>query len=386
VRGVVVATLMRREGGTGVQTHARTVVEHSVAAGRESSVVTPFEASSPLLAPAFALRQPLRVVSRPAAVWWYRAGHAHYLRQALGAELARRPGAVVYAQCPVSAAVALDVRHDQPVVLAVHFNHSQAEEWTGKGEVRRDGRVFRGIEALDRDVLPRVDGLVYVSEDSRELVEARIPAAARVPSMVLPNPVPGRPGGNAPAMTGDLITVGSLEPRKNHAYLLDILARAHGAGRRYSLTIVGEGPEFGSLREHARHLNLGEHVRFAGYRTDVTDLLRGHRAYVHTAVAESFGIVLVEAMHAGLPVVAAPVGGIPEVVRDGRDGLFWPLDDAAAAAEVLTGLLDDPARCAAMAAAARQGAQRFEPAVLMPRLLSFLDGCQKAAKPVSRHV
>lgn len=367
---VVIATVMRPHGGSGVQSHMRTLCEY---AGGGASLVTPFASRSPWLRPAFALRFPLRLLNAAAGVWWYRAGHAHFLARALRAHLAAHPDAVIYAQCPVSAGVALRVRTTQPVVLAVHFNLSQADEWAGKGEIAHGGRLFRSIRAFERHVLGRLDGLVYVSEDSRRRLEARVPATCRVPSVVIGNAVPGpAPRTGPPPLTGDLITIGSLEPRKNHRYLLEILAQARRLGYRYTLTVVGSGPARGSLEKLAAQLGIADAVRFAGFRADARDLLPGHRAYVHTAVEESFGIALVEAMGAGLPVVAAPVGGIPELVQDGVEGLYWPLDDGRAAAQTLISLLEAPERHAAMSTAALRRAEEFTPERLGPRLLTFL--------------
>lgn len=369
--GTVVATLMRPEGGTGVQAHTRTVTEYAATVGHPLSVVTPFDARSPMLRPAFGMRLPLRLASPAASVWWYRAGHAHYLRQALRDRLSGRDDPVIYAQCPVSAAVALET--GRPVVLAVHFNGSQADEWAGKGDVRAGGRLYRAIATLEQQVLPRVQGLVYVSGDSRRRVEARIPGTTDVPSVVIANSVSPQPVDGPPAVTGDLITIGSLEPRKNQAHLLEILAQVRRTGHACRLTIVGDGPERARLERQAARLGVADLVRFLGYRTDARSLLRGHRLYVHTALDESFGIVLVEAMAAGLPVLAAPVGGVPEVVRPGVDGLFWPLDDARAAAHLLVALLDDPARRREMSEAAVRRAAEFTPDRLGPRLLAFLD-------------
>lgn len=373
---VVLATLMRPYGGTGVQAHTRTVAEYAASAGRGATVVTPFDASSPLRDPVFAVRLPVRLVSRPAAVWWHRAGHAHYLRAALRGRL--HDDAVIYAQCPVSASVALET--GRPVVMAVHFNGSQADEWAGKGEISAGGRVHRSIRELERRVLPRLDGLVYVSADSRTRVEERIPETTRVPSVVIANAVSPHPVGARPTITGDLITIGSLEPRKNQAYLLEVLAAARRLGRRCTLTVVGDGPDRTMLERRATHLGIAEDVRFLGYRADARALLSGHRLYAHAAVEESFGIVLVEAMSAGLPVLAVPVGGVPEVMRPGTDGLFWPLDDADAAAKTLVSLLDDPTGRAVMSRAAQRHAADFTPERLGPMLLAFLDDVARRAR------
>lgn len=377
MRHVVIATLMRREGATGVQSHVRAVGDHARATGTPLSIVTPFEARSPLLAPAFAVRAPLRRLSRPAAVWWYRAGHAHYLRQALAARLKDHPDAVIYAQCPVSAAVALEVRTEQPVVMAAHFNVSQADEWAEKGELRAGGDLFDSIRALEARTLPRLEGIVYVSADSRRRVEERLPDVASVRSAVIPNPVPIRSSSDTGSPSRDVVSVGSLEPRKNHSYLLDVVAEAARAGRRYTLTLVGDGPERSALAERATRLGIGDLLRFTGHLDDVGPTLADHRVYAHTATMESFGIALVEAMGVGLPVLTGRVGGIPEIVRSDVDGQFWPLDDAPAAARMLNALMADPERRNALGRAASARAREYAPETLGPRLLAFLDDATK---------
>lgn len=372
---VVMATLLRPDGSSGVQSHMRTFHEYLAAAARPVSVVNPFSSRARLLAPVFGARLGIRRISPPAGVWWYRHWHAHYLQRALAVHLAERPDAVVYAQCPVSAAVALRVRTRQPVVMAAHLNISQAEEWAGKGEIQRYGDLFRSIQSFEQSVLGELDGIVYVSEFTRAQLEERIPALAKVPGVVVPNPVTVS---DSPVRelvpTADLVTVGGLESRKNQGYLLEVLAAAGRRGHRYTLTLVGDGPDRAGLEAKARQLGLTGQVRFAGYRQDPRGLIRAHRLYCHTATMESFGIVLVEAMAEGLPVLAAAVGGVPEVVRSGLEGLHWPLDDVDAAADVLVGLMRDDAGRARMAAAARSRASTVYSAEVVGRqLVAFLD-------------
>ncbi|QGN59153.1 glycosyltransferase [Nostocoides sp. HKS02] len=317
---IVIATIMREVGGSGVQSHVETLRSFAHTAGRPTTLVTPFSASSPLLRPVFAARLAVRLVSRPAGVWWYRHWHGHYLGTALSARLRTTTGpAVVYAQDPVSASAALAVRTTEPVVMVVHFNVSQADEWADKGELPRGGRTYASIRALEEDVLPRLDGLVYVSQFMRSVLEDRMPALRALPGIVIPNCVAAieRPASEPVA---DLVTVGALEPRKNQGYLLEVLAAAAQRGHRYSLTVIGDGPDRGRLERQAARLGLTGQVSFAGYQADPRRLMAGHRLYCHTARMESFGIALVEAMSEGLPVLAAPVGGIPEVVRPGVEG------------------------------------------------------------------
>ena len=378
-REVVTATLMRPLGDTGVQRHLQTFGQYADSVGRPVTLVTPFSSRSWLLPLTFAARSAIRPISRSASVWWYREGHAQFLRRALRDRLARGTGGgeVVYAQCPVSAHAALQVRVHQPVVMVAHFNISQADEWAGKGDIPANGALFRSIRAFEERVLSRLDGIVYVSAFTRNALERRVPALLDVPGVVIPNSVPmtSAPGApEVPEIEGDLLTVGTLEPRKNHAYLLEVLHAAALRGHRYTLTIVGDGPERHRLEAIVQQLGLAEQVTFVGYRADARAFMASHRLYCHTSTMESFGIVLVEAMAEGLPVLAGAVGGVPEVFRSGQEGVFWPLDDASTAAAVLVGLMEDPETRRQLAAAGQARARsEFSTDALGRQLLAFLD-------------
>ncbi|WP_410787974.1 glycosyltransferase family 4 protein [Kribbella sp. C-35] len=374
---IVMAMLMRRNGGSGVQTHVRTVRQYLDDAARPASVVNPFSSKDPLLPPIFGARFAIRMFSPQAGVWWYRHWHAHYLQRALSAHLSNAGPAVLYAQCPVSAAVALRVRTTQPVVMAAHFNVSQADEWAGKGEIARFGTMFGAIRLFEEQVLTELDGIVYVSEFARSVLEDRMPAIRNVPGIVIPNPVNIPSPGAVSPHSADLITVGALEPRKNHSYLLEVLGAAARRGHRYTLSVVGDGPDRRALQAQAKALGLGDQVRFLGYQADPPSLMAGHRLYCHTATMENLPIALLEAMAGGLPVVAGAVGGIPEIVRPGQEGQFWPLDDPEAAAGVLIEVLEDPVRLRAMAASATVRAEaEFSSEVVGKRLVSFLENTE----------
>lgn len=380
---LVVATTLRPEGITGVHTHFTQLLAHlagtatGTATGAGATLLTPFSWGGPLRVPVFGARFALDRVSPAAGVAWYRAGHEAFLRRALRRYLRSHGDCVVYAQCPLSARAALRERlgPHQRVVLAVHFRVSQADEWADKGLVPRDGRVFRGIRDLERAVLPRVDGLVYVSRWAREAVLDWLPEAAAVPSAVVDNFVTPYEPATPPGPLADLVTVGNLETVKNHRYLLEVLAASGARGRRVSLDVYGEGPERADLERRARQLGVADLVRWHGFRRDVRDRLPGYRLYVHASYSESSSLAIMEAMAAGLPVVAGDTGPLTELFDDGVEGRLWPLDDAAAAAGVLLGLLDDePARERAAQAARDRFARDFTAAAVAPRLLDFVLG------------
>ncbi len=105
---------------------------------------------------------------------------------------------------------------------------------------------------------------------------------------------------------------------------------------------MGDGPERATVERLASTLGLNERVSLVGHRDDpAEELARGH-AFALTSAAENCPLALLQAMSTGLPVIASRVGGVPEVVRDGRDGLLVEPGDEAAFARALDRLVADP--------------------------------------------
>lgn len=372
---ILIATLSRETGQEGVQTHfneLRRFLQHD---GTTVAFVNPFDNSPLLIWPAFAPGRLLDPLSGPLRVWWHRYFHYVLLKRALARHLNDGRPCVVYAQCPLSAKASIETRRSptQKVVMAVHYNRSQADEWVLRGKLRAQGRIARGIRVLERRIATQVDGLVFFSEFMhRSLIEA-VPGANGIPFVVSGHFVERADAPVDEVARRDLISIGPLEPRKNHQYLLRVLAAAEQLGHRYTLTIVGGGPLRRRLIRLARALGVADRVTFTGFRPNAARWLTKHRALVHTAVVESFGVVLIEAMAYGRPILAAPVGAIPEVLENDVEGRYWPLDDPQAAARILIDVLDTPASYARMSAAARARFERsFAPERVAPRLVTFL--------------
>jgi glycosyltransferase involved in cell wall biosynthesis len=372
---LIIATILREEGNTGVQTHVRQLRKFLLREGPPIPVVTPFSRNRRVASAVFAVRPVLSRLSGSAGVVWYRHWHEVFLRRALRYRLADAGPCVVYAQEPVAARAALRARRgpSQRVVLAVHFRTSQADEWADKGEIKQDGSVFRGIRKLERAVIPDVDGLVFVSEWAQGALTGWLPEAGRVRSAVIGNFVAAAPDATAPASQAVLVTTGHLEPVKNHRYLLAVLAAANERGHQLTLDVFGEGPLLGGLQNLARSLGVAEQVRFRGFQRNIRDFLPGYRAYVHASYSESSSLAIMEAMAAGLPIVAGNIGPIAELCDDGAEARFWPLDDPQRGAATLLALLgDETARSSAARAASVRFHRDFDAAVVAPQLLSFL--------------
>ncbi len=376
---LVIATILREEGTTGVHTHVRQLRRYLDGSGGSAVLLTPFSWGRPLTDAVFSFRLILVRCSGAASVVWYRHWHEVFLRNALRRYLAKAGDCVVYAQGPLEAGAALRARRGphQRVVMAVHFKFSQADEWaaTMHSPISRDGLVFRRIRRFERRVIPQLDGLVYVSRWARDALLSWLPEAAEVPSAVIGNfiaPLPAQPPREP---LGDLVTTGGLDLVKNHRFLLEVLAEAKRLGRSLTLDLYGDGPLRKDLQQLASSLGLDEQIRFHGFRPDVRQFLPGYRAYVHASYSETSSLAIIEAMAAGLPIVAGGIGGIAELCDDGVEARFWPLDDPARAAAILLDLLDcEPARLKAASAATDRFHRDFRADVVGPQLRSFLLG------------
>lgn len=137
-------------------------------------------------------------------------------------------------------------------------------------------------------------------------------------------------------------SVGWLTDVKGHRFLVEAVAALKQEFPAAHLVIVGSGDRHGALVEQARQAGIAERVHLAGHREDVEDCLRGFDCFVHPSLNEGMGRALIEAMAAGLPVVASRVGGIPAVVQDGGNGLLVPPGESGALAEALGRLFRNP--------------------------------------------
>jgi glycosyltransferase involved in cell wall biosynthesis len=107
------------------------------------------------------------------------------------------------------------------------------------------------------------------------------------------------------------------------------------------MVIAGDGPLRSTLEDMARALAIADRVRFLGNRDDVPALLRSVDLFALASKFEPFGVVLLEAKAAGLPIVATAVNEIPEIVADGASGLLTPAGDAPNMADLFVKLALD---------------------------------------------
>jgi glycosyltransferase involved in cell wall biosynthesis len=146
-------------------------------------------------------------------------------------------------------------------------------------------------------------------------------------------------------------------PVKDQASLLRGFRDVAAARADTDLLLVGDGPKRGELEDLAASLGISDRVTFLGVRADVPDLLRASDVFALTSVSEAASLTLMEAKASGHPSVVTDVGGNPELVRDGREGLLVPRGDSAAIAQAILRLVDDPTAREAFGSAARARAE-----------------------------
>jgi glycosyltransferase involved in cell wall biosynthesis len=154
-----------------------------------------------------------------------------------------------------------------------------------------------------------------------------------------------------------IVHVARHHPVKDQPTLIRGFATAAADLPDVDLVLVGDGPLRQDLEDLARSLGVAGRVKFVGIRSNVPDWLAAADAFALTSVSEAASLTLLEAMATGLPVVVTAVGGNPEIVRDGVDGLHVPRGDVAALSAAFRRLFTDPALAARLGASGRARAR-----------------------------
>lgn len=139
-----------------------------------------------------------------------------------------------------------------------------------------------------------------------------------------------------------LINVARFYPEKAQNFLLECFARLAAQRPRLRLWIAGVGPLENKLCATAERLNLGDKVSFLGFVAELPQLLALTDIQVHPAHIEGVPLAICEGMAAGLPIVASSVGGLPEILDYGRNGLLVPTLDHESFGAALLRFVDDP--------------------------------------------
>ena len=269
-----------------------------------------------------------------------------------------------------------------PAILHEHANHT-------------DTPWFQKI--ADRLLAPHTDLAIAVSESTAEFTtRARLMPAERTKVVYLGSPLDefARPRTAqevvaARASLGiaeDTIAVGTvtrLMPSKGNQYLVEAVPEIVTRAPRARVLIVGEGELQGELEAQARALRLGDRLVFAGFQRDVAEVLTALDIVVFPSLWEGTPLTAFEALAAGKPIVATDADGLLDILTADKDAIVVPKRDAAALANGVVQLIEDPARATALGAEAQRTGARYDIAAFvrkMERLYEILHQTSRATR------
>jgi len=319
--------------------------------------------------------------------------------QAAGAETSAAP--TVRRKYDVSEFVRLAaaVRRLQPAVFHAHLHWPLAGKYGIMAAATARASVIVATAQLHVDLPPAglvgtqhrvmtsaIDRYIAVSSHVAAALERRF-SVPRDKITVIPNAVnldaagaaePGLPA-NWPIRDGRpaVLILARLEPEKGVDVAIDAMTHLSDA----DLVIAGDGSLRAALEEHARAVGVDDRVHFLGHRTDVRALLRHAQALVLPSLREGLPLAVLEAMAAGVPVVATDIGGTREVVQHEHTGLLVPVNDSAAFADALRRTLTERDATARRVATARSLVQlEYSTDVVVSRVLALYDELLEAKR------
>lgn len=239
---------------------------------------------------------------------------------------------------------------------------------------RKYGFKVAMLKALRNFCVRRADSLIAPSDYLARVVAAWGVSASRIVVVYNAVELPAWVRRTVPLKTRwNIVTVGRLVPWKQIDHLIEALAEIEDAG----LVIVGDGPERSRLEDVARAARVTDRIYFAGQSSqeETLGLMNACDLFVLNSTYEGFPHVVLEAMCAGLPVVATEVGGTPELVRDGENGLLISPRANGALASSLRNLLSCSEERQRLAAGGRETTRRFRRSPMIEATEAVLRAC-----------
>jgi glycosyltransferase involved in cell wall biosynthesis len=216
-------------------------------------------------------------------------------------------------------------------------------------------------EWLDRQFLKRVDGIIAVSEGQRQKLASYGVNGKR--SWVVHNAVVVPPKDDVqieaakqaiqsrfdiPVGEKIVVAAGRLSPEKGHRFLVDAAARLNQAGEKAFFVFCGDGPCYSALIEQSKKLGVHSRCRFPGFQRNIEEIFHAMDLMVLPSLTEGLPNVILEAFSLAKPVVATRVGGVPELVIDGKNGYVVEKERPDLLANAIAKSLADPEKMRCM--------------------------------------
>lgn len=259
-----------------------------------------------------------------------------------------QPGVLISTRRPLSVAAA---RFTPPYVRTIGQEHMNLSR--------------HGTELTEeiKEHFPKLDVVTVLSSGDAKGYRGHLADSSTLVRKI-PNAIPG------PRRTSDLtskrvIALGRCTWQKGFDLLIAAFSQVAARHSDWQLRIFGDGPELPRLREQVSSLRLHNQVLLMGATHDPSEELASGSMFVLSSRYEGFGMVIVEAMAAGLPIVSYRCPrGPADIVTDGKDGILVPPRDVDALAAAVNELIENPAERARYAAAALQSAAQYRPEVV----------------------
>ena len=249
-----------------------------------------------------------------------------------------------------------------------------------------ENRRVRFYEMLERQALKRADRVVCVSESQAKQI-APIRGNRRAPIVVKNAMLPpySRQQNRPPISRNDLSipksafvfgSVGRLSTEKGHRFMLAAfhkLCAEAPVGTQLYLIIVGDGKEEQSLKQQATQLGIREQVHFAGFQGSCTEWMQMMDCLVQPSLTEGTPNTVLEALCLKLPVIASAVGGVPDLIVDGRNGLLVSAADVDQMTAAMKKMWLSPDLRSQLVAGAEDLLQEYSPAYQRQRLIEVYD-------------
>jgi glycosyltransferase involved in cell wall biosynthesis len=271
---------------------------------------------------------------------------------------AMRPGILVPTRPSL---MLLAVRHAPPGVTVVGQEHLTFSTRAGDDEDR----------ALMREVVNRLDAFVTLTEGDADDYREMLPDVDTLITAI-PNALSWPLGERAPLAEKVIVAAGRLEPQKAFGRLLDAFAPVAAARPDWRLDIYGFGNERDALQQRIDTLGIREQARLCGYTKDFPKVLSTASVFAMSSIYEGFPMVLLEAMTAGLPLIAYDCPrGPAELIRDGVNGALVPDGDTSAYTAGLLRMIDNADLRRSMGLAAWQDAHAYQMPAIVDRWLDL---------------
>ena len=226
-----------------------------------------------------------------------------------------------------------------------------------------------GQENLFKKMMRNLDHLIVLTDADKEKYSKEF----NVPTSTLYNPVSYAISQDSPKQENPLIFVGRLyQYQKGIDYLIDIIEEIKKYKPTIQIVLVGDGPDHQHIYDDVKNRGLQDNVRFAGMSSNVSSYYEKASVFLHTSRYEGFGVVLIEAMAFGIPVVAFHNNGPDEIITDGTDGFLIDKYDISNFAKKVIELLDDREEFNRVSCNAKKRVEAFLPRKVTEKFVKIL--------------